>query len=294
MKRVCNNPIQIDALTVCFSVTNPTHYDRLKKLEIGESYSPYEFILRRIDGRYYHNIFSIIITEEDGNQHEFGQLKFGLNSGKEETHLDGSIKVWISLSNETLYVYRRFYFDYIASSLGLELHNITTLDLAIDTPFNVSKTVWKYIRDRNILTILNGRRIYNRDEDRPEISRTISGTLNKDKYLTLNVKQRNAMRDKTRGVTLALYDKVAEIRNGSRKEYILEHYNNPKRLYRTEVHLNNAEISQYLSANKIELTYWLFQDEAALSSIFFHFIGSVLRFQNRAKDVSWAHLLGRT
>lgn len=295
MKRICKRPIQIDALQVCFSVVSPYHYDQLKELELGAIYSPYEFILQRVEGRYYNNIYNIIVIDADAEAYEFGQLKFNLSDGNEDnnTHTNGTRKVWISLNNETLYSDRFFFLDYIATSLGLELHNITKLDLCFDTPFNVSKLVWKMIKDKGVTTILNGKKIKDRDEDRPELSRTISGSLNKDKYMTLNIKQRNAMRDKSKGITLICYDKEAEIRNVSGKQYIMEHYGNPKRLYRTEVHLNNEDVTRYLEAHGIDLTYWLFSDEATLEDMFFHFIGSVIRFQERYRDISWKEILGR-
>lgn len=295
MKRVCRRPIQIDALQVCFSVANTYHYDQIKDLAMGDTYSPYEYILQRVEGRYYNNIYNIIVIDADGEPYEFGQLKFNLNNGSEEgnTHTDGTCKVWISLDNETLYSDRLFFFDYIATTLGLELHNITKLDLCLDTPFNVSKAVWRYIKNKSITTILNGKKIIDRDEDRPELSRTISGSLNKDKYMTLNIKQRNAIRDKSKGITVISYDKEAEIRNVSGKQYILDHYGNPRRLYRTEVHLNNEDISHYLNTHGVELTYLLFCDEARLEDMFFHFISSVIRFQDRHRDITWQDILGR-
>ena len=148
MKRVCRRNIKIDALTVCFSVEHDAHYQALKALEMNETYSPYEYKLQRVEGRYYNNVYNIIVIDSDTKAYNFGQLKFNLCNGNENnnTSSDGKMKVWITLSNETLYCDRFFFLDYIASTLGLEPHNITSLDLAFDTPFNVSKTVWKYIR----------------------------------------------------------------------------------------------------------------------------------------------------
>lgn len=295
MKRVCKRPIQIDALTVCFSVVTPFHYEQLTSLDIDDTYSPYEYKLKRVEGRYYNNVYNIIVIDSDGEAHTFGQLKFNLCRGNisNNTNTDGSIKVWITLSNDTLYCDRFFYLDYIASTLGLELHNITTLDLAFDTPFNVSKTVWRYIRDKRVTTILNGKKVINRDEDRPEISRTISGSLNKDKYVTVNIKQRNAIRDKSKGVTVISYDKIAEIKNISGKKYILNKYNNPKRLYRTEVHLNNEEIKSYMQSTNKELSYFMLSDSKYLEDMFFHFLNSVIRFKKENLPIQWQCILGR-
>lgn len=295
MKRICKRPIQIDALTICFSVVNTYHYDQIKDLAMGDTYSPYEYILQRVEGRYYNNIYNIKVIDADGESYEFGQLKFNLNNGSEEgnTHTDGTCKVWISLNNETLYSDRIFFFDYVATTLGFELHNVTTLDLCLDTPFNVSKAVWRYIKNKGITTILNGKKVVERDDDRPELCRIISGSLNKDKYMTLNVKQRNAIKDKSKGITVISYDKEAEIRNVSGKQYILDYYGNPKRLYRTEVHLNNEDINRYLNIHGIELTYLLFCDEAHLEDMFYHFLNSVIRFQEGRKPIKWEDILGK-
>ena len=299
MKRVCKNTIQIDALTICYAVTNDYHISKLKELNISDEYSPYEYILRRVEGRYYNNVYDIIVLDGVGElePYTFGQLKFSLNNGNKESniHNDGTFKVWISLNNETLYSDRFFFLDYIATTLGLTMHNITTLDLAIDTPFCVYNKVWKNIREKSITTILNGKKITDRDEDRPEITRIISGSLNKDKYKTLCIKQRNAIRDKTKGITVVFYDKVAEINNISHKDYILKKYNNPRKLYRTEVHLNNDDIKTFLEQNEKELTYYTFSDFSILEKMFFYYLNSVIRFKDyHNKPILWEHILGRS
>lgn len=169
-------------------------------------------------------------------------MKFNVSQKAEadNLHENGNPKVWISLNNQTLYTNDQYHLGFIATKLGLEPHNITTLDLCKDTPFNVGKSVRQLIKDKTVTTILNGKRIKDRDEDRPEITYTTSGSLNKtDKYMTVNIKQKNAIKDKSRGVTITTYDKVAEVQNSSGKDYILNYYGNPKKLYRTEVHLNN-------------------------------------------------------
>ena len=232
----------MDALTVCFEVENRYHYDRISGLEYGEIYDLYEFQLIRVEGRYYNNVYTIIYMDGD-NQVDFGQLKFNIGkmANPNNLHDNGNPKVWISLNNKSLYTNDQYNLGFIATKLGLEPHNITTLDLCLDTSFNVSKLLRQHIRNKSITTILNGTKVKDRNADRPEITYTNSGSLNKDKYMTVNVKQRNAMRDKTRGVTLTTYDKLAEIRNSSGKNYILDYYKEPlERLYRTEVHLNNV------------------------------------------------------
>ena len=110
----------------------------------------------------------------------------------------------------------------------------------------------------------------------------------------MNIKQRNAIKDKSKGITVLTYDKAAEIGNASDKQYILDYYGNPKKLYRTEVHLNAEDIKNYVERIGIQYTPLILFDEAVLEAMFFHYLGSVIRFQSRKMDASWEHLLGRS
>ena len=296
MKRVCNRPIQIDALTLCYEVEQPYYYEQLRNLDYGECLDLFEFRLYRTEGRYFDNVYAIHLHNGIRNI-EWGYLKFNLARGDEQsnTHTSGNRKVWFRLNNETLYSDDWHYLTYIEQRLGLEFHNVTSLDLCLDTPFSVSPLVKAYLHNKDVTTILNGKRIIDRNEDRPEIKYTTSGSLNKqDKYKTVNIKQRNAIKDKSNGITVQTYDKVAEISNASDKQYILDYYGNPKRLYRTEVHLNAEDIKNYIEHRGSQYTPLILFDEATLEDMFFHFLGSVIRFQSRKVDASWEHLLGRS
>ena len=295
MKRVCNRPIHIDALTICYEVMHPYYYKQLSTLDYGECLDMEEFRLYRTEGRYFDNVYAIRLWNGTRDI-EWGYLKFNLARGDEQsnTHTSGNRKVWFSLNNETLYSDDWHYLTYIEQRLGMQFHNVTSLDLALDTPFSVSPLVKAYLHNKDVTTILNGKRITDRDEDRPEISYTFSGSLNKqDKYKTVNIKQRNAIKDKSKGITVLTYDKVAEISNASDKQYILDYYGNPKRLYRTEVHLNAEDIKNYVEHRGIQYTPLILVDEAILEDMFFHFLGSVIRFQCGTSDTSWGHILGR-
>ena len=284
----------IDALTVCFEVENHYHFDRISSLDFGETYDLYEFQLVRIEGRYYDNVYTITYMDDD-TEIEFGQLKFNISRGSESDNLheNGNLKVWISLNNQTLYTKDQYNLGFIATKLGLEPHNITTLDLCKDTPFNVGKSLRKLIKDKTATTILNGKRVKDRNEDRPEITYTSSGSLNKnDKYMTVNVKQKNAVKDKSKGITLTTYDKAAEVKNSSGKDYILNFYGNPKKLYRTEVHLNNQEVKDYLEGRGLFFNYYMI-DEALLEDMFYHHLNSVIRFEKGKDHITWEDLCGR-
>ena len=280
---------------MCYEVGNTYYYDKLCQLDYDDTIDLGDFQLTRTTGRYFYNIYDI--KAWNGKRDIiFGQLKFNLANGNDESnvHNNGLTKVWVSLNNETLYSTDIYFLDYITDRLGLIAHNITTLDLCLDTSFNVSSSVKQFIRDKSITTILNGRRIIDREADRPEIVYVMSGNLNKYKYLTLSIKQRNAIKDKSKGVTIITYDKKAEILNSSEKVYILDYYQRPRSLYRTEVHLNNEDIKAYLNRENKEFNPLMIFDETILEDMYFHYLNSVIRFQSKTKDVSWSRILGRS
>lgn len=293
MKRVCKRKVICDALTVCSEVENSTLFDKISALEFGEVMEFYDFTLTRIDGRYFKNIYSIRYYEQ-GDEKTFGQLKFGLNNGSSEnnTFESGKPKAWLTLNNQGLYENATSYLGYICEILHLNVHNFTSVDLALDTPFDVSRSLYRLYRNKEITTILNGKRITNRDEDRSEISRTLSGSLNKDKYQTIYVKQRNAIMDKRKGITVTTYDKRAEILNASGKDYILEYYGNPDKLFRTEVHLNNDEIKDFLKKEDLDLNPYML-DMQILEVLFFDALNSVIHFKRGKEVIKWENLLGR-
>ena len=200
-------------------------------------------------------------------------------------------KAWISISNRVLYSDEIYYLDFIENNLGLELHNITTLDLCLDMSNDIARLIRKLIRNPQITTLLNGKRITNRKEDRPEITYTFSGNMDKDKYLTVNIKQKKAIKDKSKGSTLIAYNKKAEIINSSDKTYINNYYNNPAKLHRLEVHLNNEEIKDYIAKTRYELSFYSLADEKFLAKLFGYTLNSLIRFEKDGKAIDWTDLL---
>lgn len=156
---------------------------------------------------------------------------------------------------------------------------------------DIARLIRKLIRNPQITTLLNGKRITNRKEDRPEITYTFSGNMDKDKYLTVNIKQKKAIKDKSKGSTLIAYNKKAEIINSSDKAYINNYYNNPSKLYRLEVHLNNEEIKDYIVKTRYELSFYSLADEKFLAKLFGYTLNSLIRFEKDGKAIDWTDLL---
>ena len=280
-------------LRLCFEVDNKELFDELTTCNVGEVYHFYEFDLVRIEGKHFEYVFEIRYYEYE-NYRLFGELKYGFNHNDEDgnTHINGKRKAWISVANRVLYTTDEIhYLGYIADSLCLSLHNITTIDLALDMSLNISRYLRRLIRCKSFDVILNGRKILDRKEDRPEIVYSMSGNLDRDKYLTTNIKQKKAINDKTRGCSLTAYNKCAEIDNRSNKDYIKEWYGNPKRLYRLEVHLNNDEIKDYLNKKHIDLDIGMLYDENVLFGLFYDTLKRLIRFQLNGKTIEWFDIL---
>lgn len=274
-------------------ITEPQLLELLTLLEVGEEYDFYEFYLRRIEGKHFQYIYEIRFRDEHYEDRLFGELRFGINQDHDEanTHANGRRKAWISVTNHILYTDEIYYLDCIANKLCLELHNITVLDLCLDMSRNIAKTLKRLIRCKRSNIILNGKRITDRKEDRPEIIYTTTGNLDRDKYLTVNIKQKKAIKDKSRGSTLAAYDKKAEIANSSNKNYISEAYGNPDKIHRLEVHLNNDEIKDYIQRTQTELNIGTIYDVPFLWNLFEYTLGSLIRFELDGRRLSWENVI---
>lgn len=281
----------IDELTVCFACSGET-YNQLNDIKLGESVIINGIRLFRFDGRYFANTYNIIINRE-----VFGTLKFNLNQGQTESNLfsNGCYKVWISIENQKLYTEFVPTLTNVATSLQLKAHNITSLDLCLDTPFRVSTPVRRYLRDESITVFLNGKAKHDKEEDTPEIIYTFSGSLARyNKYQTICIKQKKAARKgKREGITITTYDKKAEIISYSKKDYILDYYGNPKTLYRTELHLNNEDVMKYIGSNGIDFSLGIITDQTLREAMYFHYLSRVLRFKQGKKELTWQMILGR-
>lgn len=283
----------LDMLRLCFEAEHPEILDHFSSFRVGGKIDLYDFYLLRIEGRHFEYVFEIRYNEL-GEDKLFGELKFGLNRNDDEanTHANGKRKAWISVANRVLYKKDEFhYLPFIAETLYLSLHNITSLDLCLDMEMNIARYIKRLIRCKDFGVILNGKRVKDRKEDRPEITYTLSGNLNRDKYLTLNIKQKKAIRDKSRGSSLTAYNKRAEIVNSSSKHYISDAYGQPSKIHRLEVHLNNDEVKDYFNKTREELNFGTIFNERFLWGLFYYTLKSLIRFEKNGKKVEWWDVL---
>lgn len=276
----------IDALRLCFEVKDKGFLETISATEIGSIFNMDGVRLRRIEGHHFEYVFVIYIIAE---KVRLGELRFGLNRDNDEanTHVNGKRKAWISVENSVLYESEKLrMLPRISGKLGLTLHNITVLDIALDMTVNISNKLKRHIRCKENTVILNGKRVTERAEDRPEIDYRNSGDLDRDKYRTVNIKQKKAIRDKSKGMTLIAYDKEAEIRLVSHKKHILQAYGNPKRCYRLEAHLNNEDVKDYIKGKAVTLWRLIF-DKRLLFDLFLHTVNSIIRFEKDGHNIDW-------
>lgn len=282
----------LDMLRLCYEAEEPQLLDYFTSFNVGEKIDLYYFYLVRIEGKYYDYVYNICY-EEQGQNKLFGELRFGLNKGSAEanTHINGNRKVWLSVHNRVLYSDELYYLGFISDALGLELHNITTLDIALDMSKNIPQYLRRLIKDKSLGVILNGKRIKDRTQDRPEILYIRSGSLDTEKYLTVNIKEKKAINDKSKGRTLTAYNKLAEIANSSAKKYISDKYEQPKKIYRLEVHLNNEEIKDYIKRTCTELNINTVFDINFLYNMYIDTLNHIIRFDYEGKKITWENII---
>lgn len=286
-----NINIVVDKLKLCYNVIDD---EIIRYLEENrpETYVLYDFELVRIDGKHFNDTYQIVYNDLDKNgdivPHIFGELKFNLKSqSNEEDTQNQSSKVWIYVNNYILYSKdkRVIHLAFISEKLGIELNNVTGIEIAIDTNKSVPKRLKQYIRNKDIITILNGKTILGRKDDRPEIEYVHSGDMDKYKYMSIYLKQQKAINNKSNGTVICSYDKVRECKN-SGKKYILDYYSNPNKLYRLEVRVTNENFKKFLDSYQIELIEPLFWNKGFLLEAFEYFLDSVIRFKSDSKNIS--------
>ena len=142
----------------------------------------------------------------------------------------------------------------------------------------------------NMTTIIKSKALRERKQTIIGLSQTYSISLDRLKNPTISVKQVKALHNKAKGITVCAYNKHAEIEE-SEKDYILNYYDNPKKLHRLEVHLNSQEVTDYFKhLGKIQdLT--LLADSNFRDYMYFYHLSSVIRFSKGRNPLPWSDLL---
>lgn len=275
--------IAIDELKICY-VAHQDSMLVLENVEVGDylDYLNYRFYrLTNERFRYYYDVF-----DAEG---EVAQLKFGHYTDAD----DAEHYVFLRVLNPILYQAERMHrLLALPDAMGLYFNNYTAIDLAFDTNTNVTTLIKKMMRDEEVTTIFNGKAVKDRKGILQGVTFEYSTTLQRLHYPTITFKQRKAIAKKDEGVTVQAYDKKAEIENRSDKQYILEYYGNPKRLYRLEVRLRYRELKEFFASRHIVPKAGVLLNADLLKEMFIYHLSAVIRFRRGRKRIRWTELLG--
>lgn len=284
------NDVKIDKLKICYRVQDGSFINLLRETPDAELDYEVGFTLNRINGAHYDYIYEIRYVDYEDNsctymcEQTLGTISFGLRSDRDEALKD---YVWLHIDNKQLYLKydgitpnRTIHIDYITDYLKLEFNNITNLDLAIDSSTNFSKKLIALLRNEDYIPILNGDKVKDRKSIIEEILYISVGDLERLKEHTLMISQKKAIKNKSLGVIVNAYNKNREIDNRSKKKYICELYNSPKRLYRLEVRINSDALKALFQKEQIVFSSKLLLDSDFLFYIYLTFVDRVIRFQS--------------
>lgn len=146
------------------------------------------------------------------------------------------------------------YLPYISSTLGLQLNNITLIEIAADCNCNPVPAIRRYIRDyEHYDMVVNGRRIV---DERRKIDGYCeaygSSRMRIDRYPTLYFSQ-----SKAEGLRMRIYNKTREISESSGKQYEAEwNKYGDHSIYRLEVVVRNEDYRQWLSYIAPKVPEW--------------------------------------
>lgn len=216
----------------------------------------------------------------------FAWLRIGNRFEKEE---DTFRYCWISLDNRALYTPGKDYGElpylyWIIDDLGLEFHNITDMEISLDSNVNWFRRVRAAIRNEEVTPIVLGKAYPDREEIISRLLYIHTGDRLRYRTDTLIVKGADT--------SLKLYDKGREVvENG--KEYIRECFGlRSGGLYRAEVKVNNKAISDYctsIGCTQYDI-YMKLLDRSQLFELWHSFTNKLLRFKEKRTQVSLLQL----
>lgn len=147
------------------------------------------------------------------------------------------------------------YLYYVIETLGMELNNLTQLDLALDSNINFIRKIIKAVKSYDTLDMyLNGKKILTPEEKLPEYG-VFHGASRKriESLPTLYLSQAK----KEVGLSMKVYDKTKELAEQSlyKKERFFKWLGwTAPRIYRTEITLHNVNVRDFctIAGSQIE------------------------------------------
>lgn len=272
----------IDELKICY-VADQERLESLRGIAPGEYIDIPGFRLYRVISDRFRHCYDITSGVE-----KVAQLRFGLYTEDDGSETHVFFKVLNRVLYETVLLQKVLT---IPEHFGMVCNNYTALDLAVDTHLNVPSVIKRMMRDKDVTTIINGKAVKDRRAIIPGVSFEYSSSLDRLRHLTVTIKQKKAINNKNDGITVQAYDKRAEVKNHSDKQYILDYYGDPKRLYRLEIRLRYRELKDYMLLTKTPATPDLVFDQHFLVHMFCYHLAAVIRFTKGRRKIQWEQLL---
>ena len=277
-----NNEIVIDELKLCY-LADREQVSCLSDVEVGASIDVFGFKFYRFLNERFRFFFDVV---EDGV--EVAQLKYGHYTDME----DSPLFVYLKVLNPVLYDTERLHrMLVLPEDFGMVFNNFTAIDLALDGGINFPSLIKRMMRDKSVTTIINGKAVRDRKQVLQGVCFEYSSTLDRLNHPTITIKQKKAIANKCNGISVQAYDKKAEIDDHSDKQYILDHYGNPKRLYRLEIRLHYQELKDYFSMCRLYPAPEILFNPDALKQMFFYHLSAVIRFTRGRRKIGWETLL---
>lgn len=177
----------------------------------------------------------------------------------------------IVFNNKYLYTYSHYsslatIIDYLVDKLSLELHQVSSFELALDTTIDCSMAILGAIRDKSLTTIQLGHKVISRDDDLNAIGFEFFG--NSDCFtrcaMRIRKKEGKAKNDKQSNAQLYGYNKTLEVKK-SNKQYILDTIGiTDATVYRLEVRMDSHTINNYLNSKYKKSGYHKFEKNGLL------------------------------
>ena len=274
--------IQIDELKICYTAETEC-LNELMSIDIGSYLEIHGYRFHRIVSDRFRFYFEVWNDDE-----QVAQLKFGLYTDLSVTkHF-----VYFKVSNHVLYRPSQLKTILeLPTKLNFDFNNYTAIDLALDSNVNFTSLIKQMMRDKAVTTIINGKAIKDRKQVLQGVSFQYSTSLDRLKHASVTIKQKKAISNKQHGITVQAYDKKAEIEQNSDKRYILDFYDQPKRLYRLEVRLHYQELKDYFSKINGEPIFESITNQELLQGMFFYHLAAVLRFTQGRNKLAWPTLI---
>jgi hypothetical protein len=251
MAKKIKHQYNIDYLKLCLNTPPEFFTDLSQQMDGAPIFYPNFFLMITDNGRGKENdktpikILADLFLDEETEEGK--NLKMGTFTFFNTAKYDG--RSFFEFDNEILYkplTERMGYvscINYILNTMGVEINNITKIDISLDTTRNVERDILTKIKDKPTEMIYKGR-VVQEDEILEDFGEYFQRKRAK--------RERNAtlyfQHKKADGLAMKVYNKSREIEQKSGKEYINESNAFGKaQTHRVEISVKNEEFKKFLT-----------------------------------------------